>query len=457
MVAVMNVDDQAELAAFTVQGVLNQFDENPSMPFEAGALWAFAHLEQSDRPSFLDAMSRLPRRVAEEVRGELRRMPKTKVNGTATEPAADDWPGSGEVGEFLRTEPPPVAWFARDRLLAGRAHTLAGMGGASKTRMQYYLGFGGVLGRVPWGWTIERTGSAALFLAEDTAEGVHRTIDAMARSMRLSAADRAKLAERLRVFPLAGKSSHLMLAGPGGALTESWRVERMLELLRTLPPPLVYVGLDPALGLTEGDELNPSHQRRLGELVDRIAIELRACAVLNTHATKGLQVLDEIGSHTSRGSGAITDAVRGEFVLRTMTAAEAKRFGVDDLEERKAFVQLVAVKGNEMPPAAFAPVWLRRGHGGVLEPAELTEQEVPRVGKREMGALAILRGLAADSAPQLKAWREACVAEGLVTGPTDRAREKAMERIRDALLAAGLIERGVGRGVCVPAKVEEAA
>lgn len=369
----------------------------------------------------------------------------------------DEWPGDGAIVEYLRTPAPAVAWYARERLLAGRGHLLTGIGGSSKTRTLYHLAFGAVLGRLPWDWQIDRIGSALLILCEDTADTVHRTIAAMRSAMQLSADEIAALADRLRVHGLAGKPSHLLLAAPGGVLAESFRVDALIAEIRRLPKPVTFVGLDPAIGLTEGDEMTSAHQRRLGELVDRIAIETGTCVVLSTHSAKSLQSADEIGSHTSRGSGAITDAVRGEFALRTMTAAEARQFGVTDIAERKAFVQLVGVKGNELPPEAFAPVWLRRGSGGVLSPVTLEVRPEAALGKREMGALDLLRNLASTGAPTLKTWRDACTDAGLLTGPTDRAREKAMERIRDALLAAGLIERGVGRGVFVPAKVEEAA
>lgn len=448
----MTATPKQEIFLVAVEAALEAYRDGDAVPLlSAGTLGALAYFEANDEPWYLGVLSQLDPGTAREVRRkvwELRRQAETEPRA---EPD-DDWPGSGEVGHLLRTEPPPVQWFARERLLAGRAHILTGIGGSSKTRMLYHLGVGSVLGRLPWAWEIERTGSAALFLSEDTQEGVHRTLAAMARAMRLSEREIDILEKRLRVFGLAGKSSHLLLAKPGGALVESWRVDRILETLRTLPPPLAFVGLDPALGLTEGDEMNPAHQRRLGEMADRIAIELCTCVVLNTHAAKAVQTLDELGSHTSRGSGAITDAVRGEFALRTMTAAEAKRFGISDPEERKALVQLAAVKGNELPPAAFVPVWLRRGAGGVLEPAEMVEREVPAVGKRETSALEILRKMVKTAVPQLREWREACIAEGLVTGPTDRAREKAMERIRDALLVAGMIERGFSRGVYVPAE-----
>jgi len=216
-----------------------------------------------------------------------------------------------------------------------------------------------------------------------------------------------------------------------------------------------FIGLDPALALTDGDELNPAHQRRLGEFCDRLAIETGACVLLSAHASKGSQSLDEPGSHTARGSGALTDCVRFEYVLRTMTSQEGRQFGITDIAERKAHVQLLATKGNALPPPSFSPLWLRRGIGGALEPAELQRQEAGTVGKRELDALEILRELCRESTPSLKAWREACSEAGLLTGKTSRAVESAMERIRDTLLAARRIAPGVRRGVFIPVEDEE--
>lgn len=448
--------NEAERARALVSEAINDARRSGAWPilYEGEVLRCWRIVQEHDVAGFHALLARLPAGHSRELVTRLR-TPDVSMRENASD--VDGWLGAGDIGEFLRTDPPPVDWFARERLLADRAHTLAGVGGSSKTRLLYHLAFAGVLGRLPWDWQIERTGSAALFLTEDTPIGVHRTVAAMARAMRLSPDETRTLSERLRVFGLAGKSSHLLLAQSGGVLTESWRVEQLMIMLRSLPPPLVFVGLDPALALSEGDELNPAHQRRMGELADRIAIDLHTCVVLTTHAAKNLQMLDELGSHASRGSGALTDAVRGEIALRTMTLAEAKRFGIVVVDERKSFVQMAIVKGNELPPSAFAPVWLHRGPGGVLEPAELEEQEVPTIGKRERDALEVLRRLAAIATPALKTWREACVADGLVTGPTDRAREKAMERVRDALLGAGLIERGIGRGVFVPTQPEDAA
>jgi len=415
--------------------------------------WAVLEKARSNGP-FRALQAKLPWGEVRELRRALRAA-AAAFAGAATAPdaAAEDWPGNGSVSEYLTEPAPPVREFVRGRLLANRAHGLVGLGGSSKTRLLYHCGMAAAVGRFPWDWPVERIGTAALLLAEDACEGVHRTVAGMAEAMRLSEEERALVGERLHVYPLAGRNSRL-LASVAGDLVETGLVDALMRTLRELPPPLVFVGLDPALALTEGDELNQAHQRRLGELVDRIALELDACVLLAAHAGKSLQNSIEIGSHSARGAGALTDALRAEFVLRTMTADEARGFGIDSIEERKAHVQLIATKGNELPPAAFAPLWLRRASGGVLEAADLVERSAPTVGPREVRALEILRDLAAVSAPRLGVWREACSKAGVLTGANDRAREKSMDRMRDALLAAGLIEPGTSRGFYVP-KVSE--
>lgn len=361
---------------------------------------------------------------------------------------AGTWPGDGlDVAVCMTTPAPPVRWFISERMPAGRAGLLAAVGGSSKTRALFHLAVGACCGRLPWSWEVARTGRAVLLLAEDTAADAHHALSIIGSA--LTPDERRLVAERLIVWPLAGEDARLLRLAAGGVLAPT---ERAADLMRRLKMTrdLVFVGLDPALAMTDGDELSPAHQRRLGELVDRLAIDTGATVLLSAHAAKGSQSLDEPGSHTARGSGALTDCVRFEFVLRTMTAAEGRQFGISEISERKAHVQLLATKGNSLPPASFAPLWLRRGLGGALEPAELEPREAGAVGRRELEALKVLRGLCQTATPSLKAWREVCADSGLLSGGTPRARESCMERTRDALLAAGLIVPGIGRGVFAP-------
>jgi hypothetical protein len=356
------------------------------------------------------------------------------------------WP-DGRIQGMFSCKPQPTQWFATDRLLAGRAHVLAGAGGSSKTRMQYHLAVGAVLGRLPWGWQVATTGSAALFLTEDTIDDSHRVLHVI--GAQYDDADRALLEKQMRVYQLAGFPVRLLQLN-GQALVETDAYDWLMQQIDKLPKPVAYIGIDPALGVTEGDELSASHQRRLGELMDRIAIESGACVVLTTHAAKSLHQAEELGSHASRGSGAITDAVRGEYVLRSMTADEARRYGIEDRSERQRYVQLVGTKGNSLPPDAYAPVWLRRGEAGVLSAVTLEQVERGTVGDRELRALDVLRKAHEAGETTLRFWQGQCEVAGLIAAGSEGAREKAMQRIKSSLLNAGSIAAGSRRGLWIP-------
>jgi hypothetical protein len=354
----------------------------------------------------------------------------------------------GLLGGMFEYEAPPKRWHCTDRLLAGRAHALAGVGGSSKTTALYQLAIGSVLGRLPWDWEVSTPGSAALFLLEDTLDDVWRRLHLIGAG--LDEEEREQLRRRLRVFHLAGKDARL-LRMEGGQLRESEIYDWAMFRIGQLPEPRAFVGFDPALGITEGDEMNQAHQRRLGELMDRIAIDSGACVMVTTHAARNMLHADELGSHSSRGGGAITDAVRGEYALRTMTEKEGQRFGIVDRAQRQRYVQLAATKGNGLSPEAFAPLWLERGEHGLLHQVSLDQVERGTVGQRELQALELLRKAHESGETTLRFWREQCVAAGVLSGASSgQAQERAMSRIREALQGAGLVAPGRGRGLWVP-------
>lgn len=358
------------------------------------------------------------------------------------------WPeddGSG-VAALLDSEPRPVSWLVKNKVPHGRAIGLTGIGGVSKTRCMFQIGIGAVTSRTLWGWAFERTGAAALFLTEDTADDAHRKLHEIKHAMNLTDAEGRAVRQKLKIFPLASVSPTTLLeAGPGGTLHESERAAGLFRRCKSIPD-LVFIGLDPSLSLTEGAELDQSNQRQLGKLVDRLAIETGATVMLVSHAAKSLQTAEEINSHSSRGAGSLTDALRAEYVLRGMTAAEARQLGVSDIENRKGYVQLVATKGNDLPPSAFVPIWLRRGTAGVLELANIEPADGADVlHKRDTDALGVLRRLNREGTFQFSDWLAALLAEGTIKGQTEAAK-KTLQRIVRVLLAHGLIERGPIRG-----------
>ncbi len=363
-------------------------------------------------------------------------------------PAIEPWPKhDGDVSAYLATDPPPRKWFAHNRLLAGRAAVLTGIGGASKTTALYHLALGAVLGRLPWDWQIDTTGTALLFLTEDTTDDTHHAMAALCDD--LSDEDKALVEAKLRVFPLAGEDVRL-LSNDGGTLYENPRALGLIARCESFED-VAFIGIDPALALSEGDEMSQSHQRYLGQFVDKLAILTGACAMLVTHSTKASATADEVTSHASRGGGGITDSVRAEFLLRTMTAKEATAHGIGG-NDRKRYVQLVATKANKAPLDVFAPLWLERGRNGLLYPAELalaekTETTLTLKDRRILDALCELCQVAT---PTRQEWRLECERRGLLTGKTEDARLSAMKRSIACLLDAGAIKNGVARGVYVP-------
>ena len=362
------------------------------------------------------------------------------------------WDSYVDLPAIANVEPVPLKWFCKDKIPAGRGILISGTGGSSKTRLIYQLAIGAITGKLSWSWDIRKTGRALLVLTEDTLEDCHRTLHGITRGLSLSNAEIKKVYESLIVYPLAGKDVKL-LSMESGTITKTSDFYQLEQKIKSFGN-IVFAGLDPALSLTTGDELDQGHQRALGKMVDDLAVLTGATCALVSHATKASLNKDELDSHNSRGGGAITDAVRAEYSMRNMTAREASKAGITDLEERKRHVQLVATKGNHLPPSAFVPVWLRRDNSGTLFEAEVTFGD-SGPSKNDMEAYNILCEISKSSSTKLEDWRSECTRAGLIIKEdgTQKGRERAkkqMDRIISRLTHYGMIEKGPTRGIYVP-------
>jgi len=362
------------------------------------------------------------------------------------------WPYAALDMRRAILEPPPRrAWFAEGFLLAGRGHLLNALGGTGKTRFLVQLGFASVSGRMLWSWTIPEAarGPAVLLVAEDVAEDAHRFCYAVGRALALGPREADHIARQMHIYPLAGKDVRLLIASGDGVLVRSPLYAALVAKCREVGAK--FIGLDPAIRFTEGDELNNQHQRALGDVTDGLAIDTGACAVLTTHSPKSARSADESQSHSSRGGGAITDAVRGEFVLAPMTKREASDRGITDEAEQRQFVRLVLVKGNHAPPESFRPRWLRRGEDGVLLDADdLPEpqgkQEGAALTRRDTEALDVLWRLGKGGHVLASALRGPLVEARIVNQGSEQSEAEAVRRILAKLVKHGLVHRqGGGR------------
>ena len=339
-----------------------------------------------------------------------------------------------DIARLMRDPPRPTRWLFRQRVPANRGGLLTGVGGTSKTQLLYQMAIAAILGHCPWGWHVERTGKAVLILTEDDVDDPHVTLHTIRAAMTLTPEQLSAVEAGLIVYPLAGEDLKLLVRDPkSGALVGSSHLRALEEKINDTGG-VVFVGIDPALGVSEGDEASQSDQRALGRMADNLAVRCDCSVLALSHATKGSLQSDELTSHSSRGGGAITDAVRVEYAMRTLTAKEAPKYGINDIAERESYVQLKATKGNRIPPEAKVPVWFKRGHGGFLEIAELAEVEAGGISPNARRVLNVMAEMdPANHGVRLLDLRQRCAELHIIGGPTDDAKKKAMTRILKSL------------------------
>lgn len=359
---------------------------------------------------------------------------------------------AADIPGMIQDEPKAMDFFIRDRVLAGRGFLITGLGGSSKSRMLYHFAIAAAIGKMPWDWEVCKRGKAVLFLTEDTREDVHRTMYHMARALHLTDLEIERVKQNVIIFPLAGELFQ-MLKTKGADLVRSPLFEACVEYINELGD-VQFIGLDPALSLTQGDELNQGHQRALGQVADHMGVITGAACGMVSHAAKGISSKEDLDSHNSRGGGAITDAVRAEITMRTMTPDEGRRAKLEDLDDRHNYVQVAITKANHLPPSAKRALWLSRAEGGTLLPADdLVFEERAAISNAAAAlCLDVLREQCKLAVPKLKVWRDVCIERGLlkVSSNTEDARKKSMQRVIKQLTAAGLIKAGMSHGTYVP-------
>lgn len=340
-----------------------------------------------------------------------------------------DWLDSPlDLRETHRIASQAIDYVVSPIFQSGRAALITGVGGASKSTLLKVLAIATTIGKSTLGLSIPIPGKAVLILAEDTAEDAYRSLDAIFQSMNLSDEEIALVHKRLFIFAAAGKDCVIV----SNSLEEdkaSQRLDKLLQFITTLGD-VRLIGLDPAIALSRGRELDEQAQHDFAKTVDNIAITTGAAVLVISHAAKSVQYQQEVVSHASRGSGAITDAFRLEVLMRVMTSKEAKSFQVDD-GQRHRFVRMQVTKANSLPPELMQPTWLERVTGGALKLAKISPvaESRPRSAleqffgaDQETGEISPLRLSYND-------WRAKASEANILTGSTVEAQNMSATRL----------------------------
>lgn len=266
--------------------------------------------------------------------------------------------------------PPPVIDYVLPNLPVGATGILCGPGGVGKTTAGTQLAVELVLGIPLLGglFPAHPSGDVLLVLAEEPAEIMAKRLrDVASTSMTAQALQgrrkddiHALLAARLKVYPLAGQEVAILLRGVAS---------RRLGELQKLAKGCRLVIVDPLRRFHDGNENDSGAMTDVVQAFERIAREAGAALIVIHHANKA-SAMSPPGDwqQSSRGSSALSDAVRWQANLASMTPDEAKQHRVAD-DDRFRYVRFSLVKSNygPLPPS----VWLRRLEGGVLVPTPL--------------------------------------------------------------------------------------
>ena len=272
-------------------------------------------------------------------------------------PAGPAVPAWLDIADALEHEPAPLD-FVLPGYVSGSVGSIVAAGATGKTMLALQIAVhvaGGAdtleLAGVA-GW--QPTHGRVLYLSgEDPADVIAGRIHAIGGYMP-DADARTRVAANLRIAPLVGYGARID-QGEWRSWIERESVDARLVIVDTLRR---FHGQD------ENDG---------GEMATLLAHLEHICRASGTsivflhHVSKASALNGAAGEQqASRGSSVLTDNVRWQSNLATMSEKEAKAAGVPD-DQRRRFVRLAWPKVNYGPPVQ--DLWYSREKGGVLRPA----------------------------------------------------------------------------------------
>lgn len=276
-----------------------------------------------------------------------------------------------DLRAILSTTPPPPDEVLQG-LPVGAVGALVAPGGIGKTMLLLSICLALAAGRrcplasqgTPKG--PRKPAPVVLVLAEETVEEMHRrlhhVVDAEVRNAKgvATARERSELAglleENLRVYPLAGRG-RLMFGGDDD--------EQAVKSLDESVGGARLVVLDPLRQFHAGDENDSASMTSLVQTLQSIASRHR-CAVLISHHTSKSASMGGTGDQAgaSRGSGALTDALRWQMNLSRLDVELGKRYAISP-SQLGQYVRADLSKANYVAPQPA--LVFRREAGGVLK------------------------------------------------------------------------------------------
>ncbi len=278
-----------------------------------------------------------------------------------------------EVGKFLATTPPPRRWVLDDFLPLGITATIISPGGVGKSQFLMQLAYSVATGLSLCGrWPVGEEGSVLMLCAEDAEEEIHRRVNRIHRQLgqALGPAISNKLVSRLFVRSVIGEDMLLTRAtGHRSELSRTRIADRLAMTAQQLSDVKLII-LDPGSRFRGGDENSNDDGTRFVQALEHIGKLTGATILVAHHSGKGaLNTKTGPSQNDSRGASALTDGVRWQLVLTTVTP-QHKDFKPLQAIAAGHYVEAALVKSNYTAPQAS--VHLRREPDGYLQAVQAT-------------------------------------------------------------------------------------
>lgn len=236
-------------------------------------------------------------------------------------------------------------------------------------------------------WKVSIPGKVLILCAEDDTDEIHRRIYAITNYVRekiIASKDiyniegyslsieefDMRLRENLFVKSLLGKDN-LLTKDSAKGVTKTKTHGKLVRTANEIDD-LRLIVVDPISRFRGGEENSAEDATRFVEALEDICQSTGATVLASHHANKDSQKSGGSGEQfASRGSSALTDGIRWQMNMATMSKYQAGKNNNKTID-RQSLVHITIPKSNYSKP--FGEAWLKRLDKGVLEYTEITSK-----------------------------------------------------------------------------------
>lgn len=269
-----------------------------------------------------------------------------------------------KVDRFVRNPAPQRRWLLHNTLPLGKVGMLVAPGGTGKSFLMIQLAVAVATNtRLADRWQVDSPGSSLILCAEEDDDDLHHRLrDVLAATTAHTPATQQLIEKHVHIKSMLIIDNLMTRANARGEIVMTDYVDR-LALAANQIPDLKLIIIDPASRFRGGNENAAQDTTRFAEALERLRTATGATVLLVHHTNKGSMNADEVNQGASRGSSALTDAVRWQMSLSKPTTKHATAAGIST-HNLHQYVLATITKNNSAPPQD--PVLMKRGPGGAL-------------------------------------------------------------------------------------------